>query len=399
MEKMYTSVRLEVTSGCNLNCQYCHNAKRARHSEDMTTEEILRLIHSLKRKYNINKILLTGGEPLIKPDICSIVKEITALGIKADMVTNGTMLTLELLKELEKAGLKRIRLSIDEIDDESNVREGSTPSKLWEVAKMVVDNSNIELCIHTVCTNHNAKSLFRTYEKVLEVGAARWRVFDIGYQGGVVENKESFDFMSYYNDYIQSAKQIISHYIKNDIKNICDIEINNVFRTAFLESQPIDPRKVNVKDETKRFMSLSPCEYVTGHQISIRSSGEATLCQYFDNCIYDYKKYNYDATEAAKNKNNVAENEITVSDLSYCKNCKYLLLCSSGCRSRAKFFTGDIKDADPVACFLHPMVYEEIIKMLPKHVVDCYESNVNKDGWLPKYKEGDLSKFLQKRGY
>ena len=82
----YTSIRLEITSHCNLKCDYCHNSEYSNRKDDMTTEEILLLISNIKKKYNINKILLTGGEPLIQKDICKIIKHITNLGIKADLV-------------------------------------------------------------------------------------------------------------------------------------------------------------------------------------------------------------------------------------------------------------------------------------------------------------------------
>ena len=114
MEKNYSSIRLEITSHCNLMCEYCHNSKYSNRDDDMTTEEIMLLIRNLKKQYPINKILLTGGEPLVNKDICKIIGLITSLGIKADMVTNGTLLTEELVNKLEDAGLKRIRLSIDE---------------------------------------------------------------------------------------------------------------------------------------------------------------------------------------------------------------------------------------------------------------------------------------------
>ena len=163
MNHNYTSIRLEVTSGCNLNCAYCHNAMHSNQKDDLTTEELITLIQNLKHQYDIKKILLTGGEPLIKKDICKIIEVITELGIKADMVTNGTLLTSKLIKNLEKAGLKRIRISIDEVSATTEVRGNSNPNDIWKKAQMVVENSNIELCIHTVCSPFNVHSLYDVY--------------------------------------------------------------------------------------------------------------------------------------------------------------------------------------------------------------------------------------------
>ena len=61
----------------------------------MSTNDIKSLVASLKQEYPIDKILLTGGEPLLNPDIINIIAYISSLGIKVDMVTNGKLLTKE----------------------------------------------------------------------------------------------------------------------------------------------------------------------------------------------------------------------------------------------------------------------------------------------------------------
>ena len=99
----YSSIRLEVTSQCNLKCEYCHNSEYSNRKDDMTTEEILQLIRNIKQRYPINKILLTGGEPLVNKDICRIIEQISKLGIKADLVSNGTLLTADLVRKLESS--------------------------------------------------------------------------------------------------------------------------------------------------------------------------------------------------------------------------------------------------------------------------------------------------------
>lgn len=105
----------------------------------MSTDDILKLINNLKNYYDINKVLITGGEPMVNKDLCRIISEITNLGIKADMVTNATLLTEKKAIELQEAGLKRVRISIDEVDEESKVRGKTNPNTLWETARMIVE--------------------------------------------------------------------------------------------------------------------------------------------------------------------------------------------------------------------------------------------------------------------
>lgn len=398
MKRNYSSIRLEVTSHCNLKCEYCHNSEYSNRKDDMTAEEIMQLIKDLKEYYPINKILLTGGEPLINPKICEIIKLITDLGIKPDMVTNGTLITEELVKKLEDSGLKRIRISIDEISEESKLRSTANPNKIWENARMIKEKSDIEVCIHTVCSPDNVDGLFDVYLKTLEVGARRWRVFDLGYQGGITENKSKFSFDSYYDKFIESTKKILTHYIENNLQDVLDIEINNIFRTIMLsmtEENVITDIEKAFSERTK----LSPCDYVVNHQLSIRSNGVATLCQYFHNTIFDFKVNNFNVEDAVLNKNAIKENELLMEELEYCSKCKYCLVCNSGCRSRALFMTGDITDADPGACYLSQRVHKEIMPLLPKGTQKVYNSCIKEDGLNPKYTAADLKKFLQKKGY
>lgn len=392
--KNYTSIRLEVTSGCNLKCEYCHNSEYSNRKDDMTTKEILELISNVKKHYNINKILLTGGEPLLNKDIIHIVRFITGLGIKADMVTNATLLDEKMARRLEKAGLKRVRISIDTLNDEKSQRTGSMTATLWKKAEWIAKNTGIEACIHTVCSPSNVDQMFEVYKKLYEIGAARWRVFDIGYQGRALTNNQ-LGFEKYYEKFISASKRIINHYLENGYEDKLDIEINNIFRTILLKAEP---RNLDVNEMLKVRLKSSPCDYVADHQISVRSDGKATLCQYFHETILDFRKYEFDVSATIHNVHNTPEYNLIMEELPYCSKCKYCMVCNSGCRARAKFLTGDITEADPGACYICKKVVDEIIPILPKNTQESYMECVNQKGLEPKYNIDDLKKILTSKG-
>ena len=398
MERNYTSIRLEITSKCNLNCQYCHNALYNNSKDDMTSDDIIKLVKNLDKKNKIKKVLLTGGEPLLNKDICKIIEEFTKMNIKLDMVTNGTLLTEEYLKRLEKAGLKRIRLSIDSVDDKCNTRDKANIANLWKKAEMITTKSNIELAIHTVCSPSNVNDLYEVYKKLLTVKAARWRVFDIGYQGNMIDNKEMFDFSDYYSRLINSTKKVLKDYLKNNYKEILDIEINNVFKTSFLSLEP-DKVEIDIEDIYNKNLEVSPCEYVADHQLTIRSNGSANLCQYFRNPIYEFKKNNYDVEKSFKERQHPVENEIKKKELKYCPNCKYFLVCNGGCRSKALYLTENILEADPTSCCLHKLIDEELMPVLPDNVQKWYKKFILEDKKEPKYTAKDLSLLLNNKGF
>jgi len=113
-----TNLRISVTQKCNLTCPYCHREGQASASTEMSVEEILRITQTAL-SLGVSRVKLTGGEPLLRPDIVQIVKGIAKLrGLRElSMTTNGTLLS-PLAKELHQNGLARVNVNIPTLDSE-----------------------------------------------------------------------------------------------------------------------------------------------------------------------------------------------------------------------------------------------------------------------------------------
>lgn len=112
-------LRISVTDRCNLRCQYCMPAKGVRlisHREILTFEEILEVVKKCVT-LGIDKVRITGGEPLVRKNIILLVKMIAAVpGVKdLSMTTNGLLLE-DYAFRLADAGLQRVNVSLDTID-------------------------------------------------------------------------------------------------------------------------------------------------------------------------------------------------------------------------------------------------------------------------------------------
>ena len=116
-----TYLRISLTDKCNLRCRYCMPeegvCKRAHH-EMMNEDEVVTAVE-VAASLGIRKIRLTGGEPLVKRNILSICRRVAAVeGINEVCLTTNGILLPELGKQLRKAGVSRLNLSLDTLDPE-----------------------------------------------------------------------------------------------------------------------------------------------------------------------------------------------------------------------------------------------------------------------------------------
>jgi len=114
-------LRISVTDRCNFRCTYCmpqDEYEWINKKEILTFEEITRLAN-LFVGLGVEKIRLTGGEPLVRKDLDQLVAKLSAIPRLEDLclTTNGSLLA-EQIEALKAAGLKRVNVSIDTLDSE-----------------------------------------------------------------------------------------------------------------------------------------------------------------------------------------------------------------------------------------------------------------------------------------
>lgn len=112
-------LRISVTDRCNLRCRYCTPAQgldKLRHEDILTYEEIVRVV-ALAVKMGVNKIRLTGGEPLVRKDVDTLLPCLTRFAELEDisLTTNGIYLS-DHLESIKASGIKRINISLDTLN-------------------------------------------------------------------------------------------------------------------------------------------------------------------------------------------------------------------------------------------------------------------------------------------
>jgi len=121
--RMLRDLRVSVTDRCNFRCVYCmpkevfgRDYPFLPHDELLTFEEIVRLARVFKA-HGVEKIRLTGGEPLLRKNIERLVEMLAGIGgLDLTLTTNGALLAKK-ARALKDAGLNRVTVSLDALDD------------------------------------------------------------------------------------------------------------------------------------------------------------------------------------------------------------------------------------------------------------------------------------------
>ncbi|MFD7134676.1 pyrroloquinoline quinone biosynthesis protein PqqE [Streptomyces sp. NPDC059894] len=163
----------ELTHACPLHCPYCSNpVELARRSGELSTGEwadVLRQAAAL----GVVHTHLSGGEPLLRPDLEEIVAAAEAAGIYTQLVTSGTGLDEPRLAALRTAGLRSVQLSVQHAEPKANDRIAGRPSSFAakERAAALVRRAGLPLGLNVVLHRDNLDAV----DDLVELGVA-WGV-------------------------------------------------------------------------------------------------------------------------------------------------------------------------------------------------------------------------------
>jgi len=141
-----------VTRRCNLSCTYCHEFDDF--SKPVPTAEMLRRI-DLLAALGTTFITLTGGEPLLHPDLEEIIRRIRHHGIIAVAVTNGYLLTPDRIERLNRAGLDHMQISVDNVHPDEVSKKSL--KVLDQKLRWLAEGAEFQVNIHSVvgaCDEH-----------------------------------------------------------------------------------------------------------------------------------------------------------------------------------------------------------------------------------------------------
>ncbi len=107
---------IALTYRCNLRCRFCYAGCACTSkptAQEMTTAEACEVLRIIREDAQVPSVSFTGGEPLLREDLCELIAAARALGLRVNLITNGTRVTPEAARALAEAGLHSAQVSIE----------------------------------------------------------------------------------------------------------------------------------------------------------------------------------------------------------------------------------------------------------------------------------------------
>lgn len=310
-------ISMNITKKCNLRCKQCFSDSGEMKDNELTTKEIFNLFDDM-HSYGTFFICIGGGEPLIRDDILDILQYGKSKQLSISIVSNGLLLTKELINELNKCDLDTIWISLEGLEKNHDFLRGrGTYQKAISALLLLKKYSNSKTAIRVSLSKYNINE----YKEIIKL-AEKYSV-DILRFTPLMEFGRAKDqnFTISQKQYIQFLKEIQN--IKSNVKII----------------------HPNVIDCGKFWISSSDFGCHCGKEtVWIDEVGNYFPCIFLGESytIGNIKKDSY--IDLWKKSLEIT----TVKGNDTCKQCNNYLNCRGGCRARALNLYKNINEIDPL---------------------------------------------------
>lgn len=346
----------EVTRRCNLKCVHCRSSSEmeAKGHPDFPTEEGKRVLDDIA-SYAKPVVVLSGGEPLLRPDVFELAGYGADKGLRMCMATNGYLVTDDVCGKIKSSGIRIVSLSLDgstaEFHDDFRKQKGAFDGTIN--AARLFKKHGIDFIVNSSFTKRNQEEIPKVYKFVKSLGATAWYMFMIVPTG---RGEAIMDELISAEDY---EKILDWHYDMESEEH--DMLVRPTCAPHYYRVVLQRHKKEGSKFErrTLKFSTGGSKGCIAGQLIClIDVDGNVLPCSYFPKAAGNIRE---------KSFKDIWENSELFKDLrdfkSYkgrCGSCEFVNVCG-GCRARAYAITGDYLDEEPFCSYV-PKKFEKAAK-------------------------------------
>lgn len=323
-------VAWELTRNCNLSCIHCRaSATSGPYEGELSTEECRAVIDDIL-SFSEPTVILTGGEPLMRPDVFDIIEYGNDRGLRMVIAVNGTLLNGPSAERLKASGIKRVSLSIDGKDARRHDGFRGVGGSFEAVtgAAGTLERTGLPFQINTTVTTLNVDDLDAIYALVRFLGAVAWHVFllvPVGRGTGLKGKELSAEA---YEEVLHRLRAIEKRG-ELEMKVTCAPHYYRIVKEG-----GGTPKSAGCL-AGKSFMFIShrglaqPCGYLEIDSGNVRRDGVRKVWQ---------------GSEVFGHLRDIASYQ------GKCAACRYIRICG-GCRARAYEETGDYLQEEPLCSY------------------------------------------------
>lgn len=189
-EPFFETASFHIVKPCNMKCKFCYATfEDMRAISQLSKFNVFDILDKLKEA-GLQKITFAGGEPLLYKWIMETITYSKGIGLTTSIITNGSLLTNELMRQLE-GRLDWVGVSIDSLSDHTNIKIGRMTKNRVDYHRLVNDikKHGFKLKINTVVNRYNEGESIQGF--IEEANPARWKIFDTLRVEG--QNDKQFD--------------------------------------------------------------------------------------------------------------------------------------------------------------------------------------------------------------
>lgn len=332
MPEIPTTLLAELTHKCPLHCPYCSNPlQMVAAGAELSTADWKR-VFSEARDLGVLQLGLSGGEPLVRPDVEELAAHARSLGLYTTLVTSGVGLTRRRATALRDAGLEHVQISFQDTDEATaDAVAGMSAIRQKRAAAALVRELDFAFSVNVVLHRANLDRIGEIIELAADLGADRLELANTQYYGWAQANRRALmpsraqvDHASRIADEAAAryAGRMQIVYVLPDYFEATPKPCYAGWGAVYLVVMP-DGR-------------VLPCHGAT--QITTLS---------FDNVKERSLRWVWESSEAFQ----AYRGDAWMKDP--CRTCERRAIDFGGCRCQAFMLTGDAASADPV-CTLSP---------------------------------------------
>lgn len=324
-------VSWNTTNDCNMYCDHCYRDAGCKAEDELGTTEAKTLLEQIA-KAGFKIMIFSGGEPLMRTDIVELVAHATSLGLRPVFGTNGTLLTLELAKQLKEAGAMGMGISLDSLDKQKHDDFRKFPGA-WDGAvrgMKICKEVGLPFQIHTTIMDWNSDEVEAITDFAVELGAVAHHFFFLVPTGRAVSIEEE-------TLKAEAYEEVLTRIMKK--QQTVDIELKPTCAPQFMR----------IAKQMGVDMRFSRGCLAGTHYCIIGPKGQVQPCAYLNIPLGDVRKTPFDEIW----RNHEVFNTLRTLDYKGgCGSCEFKRACG-GCRARAAYYNeGDYMAEEPW-CLYH----------------------------------------------